>query len=124
MRCRKSSPSTDASAFNGALLPRVRPRPAEIDLDIDTWVEVLGAIFAAPLLIAAEAAEADAERIFKKLIDQAVGEALKGVAEQIQATLNAAVLSVGLDNSRLTGVAINLYGILVRLQVTTPRPPA
>jgi hypothetical protein len=30
---------------NGALVPRVRPRPAEIDLDIDTWVEVLGAIF-------------------------------------------------------------------------------
>jgi hypothetical protein len=50
---------------NGALVPRVRPRPAEIDLDIDTWVEVLGAIFAAPLLIAAEAAVADAERIFK-----------------------------------------------------------
>jgi hypothetical protein len=63
---------------------------------------------------------ADAERIFKKLIDQAVGEALKGVAEQIQATLNPAVLSVGLDNSRLTGVAINRYGILVQLQVTTP----
>jgi hypothetical protein len=74
----------------------------------------------APLLIAAEAFLADAERMFKRLIDQAVGDALKGVAEQIQATLNTAVLSVGLDNSRLTGVAINPYGILVQMQVTTP----
>jgi hypothetical protein len=30
------------------------------------------------------------------------------------------VISVGLDNSRLTGVAINPYGILVQMQVTTP----
>jgi hypothetical protein len=109
---------------NGTLVPRVRPRPAEVDLNIDTWLEVLGAVFAAPLLIAAEAFLADAERMFKRLIDQAVGDALKSVAEQIQATLNAAVLSVGLDNSRLTGVAINPYGILVQMQVTTPRPPA
>ena len=105
---------------NGALVPRVRPRPAEVDLNIDTWVEVLGALFAAPLLVAAEAFLADADRMFKRLIDQAVGDALKGVAEQIQATLNTAVLSVGLDNSRLTGVAINPYGILVQMQVTTP----
>jgi len=105
---------------NGALVPRVRHRPAEVDLDIDTWLEVLGAIFAAPLLIAAEAFVADAERMFQRLIDQAVGAALQAVAEQIQATLNTAVLSVGLDNARLTGVAINRYGILVQLQVTTP----
>jgi hypothetical protein len=105
---------------NGALVPRVRPRPAEVDLNIDTWVEALGALFAAPLLIAAEAFLADAERMFKRLIDQAIGDALKGVAEQIQATLNMAVLSVGLDNSRLTGIAINPYGIFVQMQVTTP----
>ena len=105
---------------NGVLVPRVRPRPAEIDLDIDTWVEVLGAIFAAPLLIAAEAAVAAAERTFNRSSTRPSGEALKGVAEQIQATLNAAVLSVGLDNLRLTGVAINRYGILVQMQVTTP----
>jgi hypothetical protein len=105
---------------NGALVPQVRPRPADIDLDIDTWVEVLGAIFAAPLLIAAEAAVADAERTFKRLIDQAVGKALRDVAGQIQATLNTAVLSVGLDNLLLTGVAINRYGILLQMQVTTP----
>ena len=105
---------------NGVLVPWVRARPAEVDLNIDTWLEVLGALFAAPLLIAAEAFLADAERTFKRLIDQAVGDALKSVAEQIQATLNTAVLSVGLDNSRLTGVAINPYGILVQMQVTTP----
>jgi hypothetical protein len=29
-------------------------------------------------------------------------------------------MSVGLDNSRLTGVAINRYGILVQMQVTIP----
>ena len=80
---------------NGALVPRVRARPAEIDLDIDTWVEVLGAIFAAPLLIAAEAGVAAAEGMFERLIDQAVGQALAAVADQIQATLNTAVLSVG-----------------------------
>ena len=105
---------------NGELAPRVRARPAEVDLDIDTWVEVLGAIFAAPLLAAAEAAVAAAERIFKRIIDQAVGKALRAVAGQIQATLNASVKSVGLDNLRLTGVAISRYGILVQLQVTTP----
>jgi hypothetical protein len=46
-----------------ALVPRVRPGPAEVDLNIDTWVEVLGALFAAPLLVAAEAFLADAERM-------------------------------------------------------------
>jgi hypothetical protein len=109
---------------NGVLVPQVQARPAEVDLNIDTWLEVLGAIFAAPLLIAAEAFLADAEGMFKRMIDQAVGDALKGVAEQVQATLNTAVISVGLDNSRLTGVAINPYGILVQMQVTTPRLPA
>jgi hypothetical protein len=105
---------------NGVLVPRVRARPADVDLDIDTWVEVLGAIFAAPLLAAAEAAVAAAEGVFKRLIDRAVGEALKSIAGQIQTTLNASVRSVGLDSLRLTGVAINRYGIAVQLQVTTP----
>ncbi len=105
---------------NGVLVPRVRPRPADIDLDIDTWLEVLGAIFAAPLLIAAEAAVVAAEGTLRTLVDRAIGEALKGVAEQIQSTLNAAVLSVGLDNLQLTGVAINRHGIVVQIHVTTP----
>lgn len=105
---------------NGVLVPRVRAKPADIDLDIDTWVEVLGAIFAAPLLIAAEAAVAAAEGIFESLIDQAIGRALASVAGQIQATLNAAVVSVDLDGLRLAGVAINRHGILVQMQLTTP----
>ena len=32
---------------NGGLVPRVRPRAAQVDLNIDTWLEVLGAVFAA-----------------------------------------------------------------------------
>ncbi len=105
---------------DGKLVPRVRARPAEVDLDIADWLEVLGAIFAAPLLAVAEAAVAEAEKVIKRVVDQAVGDALKAVAGQIQATLNSAVTSVGLDDIRLTGAAISRYGILVQMQVTTP----
>jgi hypothetical protein len=108
---------------DGELRPHIHREPAEVDLGIDDWLEALGAVFAAPLLIAAELALNAAEDAFRALIDHTVGAGIRAVAGQIQETLNTAVLSAGLGNAQLTGVAITPYGILVQLQVTTP-PPA
>ncbi len=106
---------------NGELVPRVRARPAEVDLDIDTWVEVLGAIFAAPVLAAAEAAVAAAERIFKRIIDQAVGRGAERPSpdrsrpRSMQRCSRWASTTCGLPGWRSTVTAS-----LVQLQVTTP----